>query len=986
MAFNFENNLPHQQHAVDSVIEVFIDLELKRESGTEKQHINPFFVWQNQKQYQRNIQKQQEENKITDCPFSPESIIDIMMETGTGKTYTYTKTIFELNKMYGIFKFIIVVPTLPIKAGTIDFLKSESSRDHFRDQYGKSIKLHIVESQKGSKNKKQSFPQAIREFASSGESEKNYIQVLIINSGMINSETITKEFDTSLFDKYSKPLEVVEMTKSFMIIDEPHKFTQNSKTWENIKKIKPQFILRYGATFPEKETTQKNYLGKNEKIKTKDYHNLIYTLSAVDSFSKNLVKGVIGHISEFENGQNVLIRFVDSSGTDASFELVENRQNKTERKTFKLGKKDEFSKIHSAMSGLFIENLNQSSVILSNGLEMKKGDKINPFSYAQTLQEQMIIKTIRHHLELEKQLLTREIKIKPLTLFFIDNIEEYRKDDGFLKKAFEECLKNEVENLIKTETNEFYKNYLEKTLVDISKTHGGYFAIDKSQKESDKDDDIEKQLDEILHNKQAMLSLENPRRFIFSKWTLREGWDNPNVFQICKLRSSGSDISKLQEVGRGLRLPVNEYGNRVKDEQFYLNYFVDFTENDFVEKLKNEINSKSGAISMEDISDKLHSGMIRQIVEKYQISEEDLLEKLDKEGIIKRNNDFKEGGFEYIKQHYPLIFEGVDSNKIKIAGGENKKKITVRVEKYKELKDLWEKINQKVILEYRVENEAKFQDFFVDFLSQESNFKTNQLVNKTKTITIENNQADFKEQIINGQQIPLSQISNQKYSDFLDKLAKTIFVNKKTLHDSFRQIHTKFNINDYLNEATIRQIQTEFNDYLLANAISKMEISYQKVANTIHPTVLTDPNGVVFTEILDSGAYSKDKVADNYLFNEFFYDSELERQNIQTDIKDVVVFTKIPKNSIKIPVAGGQSYSPDFGYVLNFENGTQKLYFIVETKNVDGEDDLRNTEKQKIKYAEKLFGDTIKIKFTTQFSSDKISTLIQNIHQNSNQI
>ena len=165
-----------------------------------------------------------------------------------------------------------------------------------------------------------------------------------------------------------------------------------------------------------------------------------------------------------------------------------------------------------------------------------------------------------------------------------------------------------------------------------------------------------------------------------------------------------------------------------------------------------------------------------------------------------------------------------------------------------------------------------------------------------------------------------------------------------------------------------------------------MEISYQKVANSIHPTKLTDPNGVVFTEILDSGLYSKDKVADNYLFNDFFYDSELERQNIQTDIKEVLVFTKIPKNSIKIPVAGGQSYSPDFGYVLNFENGTKKLYFIVETKNVDGEDSLRNEEKQKIKYAEKLYSDTIKIKFTTQFSSDKISTLIQNIHQNSNQI
>ena len=986
MAFNFENNLPHQQHAVDSVIEVFRDLELKRESGTEKQHINQFFVWQNQKQYQRNIQKQQEENKITDCPFSPESIIDIMMETGTGKTYTYTKTIFELNKIYGIFKFIIVVPTLPIKAGTIDFLKSESSRDHFRDQYGKSIKLHIVESQKGSKNKKQSFPQAIREFASSGESEKNYIQVLIINSGMINSETMTKDFDTSLFDKYSKPLEVLEMTRAFMIIDEPHKFTQNSKTWENILKIKPQFILRYGATFPEKETTQKNYLGKNEKIKTKDYHNLIYTLSAVHSFQKNLVKGVIGHISEFENGQNVLVRFVDSSGSEASFELVENRQNQTERKTFKLGKKDEFSKIHSAMSGLFIENLNQSSVILSNGLEMKKGDKINPFSYAQTLQEQMLTKTIKHHLELEKQLLTREIKIKPLTLFFIDNIEEYRKDDGFLKKAFEECLKNEVENLIKTETNEFYKNYLEKTLVDISKTHGGYFSKDNSEK----DELIEKEVQEILHDKQAMLSLENPRRFIFSKWTLREGWDNPNVFQICKLRSSGSDISKLQEVGRGLRLPVNEYGNRVKDEQFYLNYFVDFTENDFVEKLKNEINSKSGAISMEKVLDKLDDNMIKQIIEKYSDkfdNENTLLQNLIvEEKIIDFSRKFLEGGFEYIKEHYPLIFEGVDSNKIKLAGQQNKKKITVWVEKYKELKDLWEKINQKVILEYRVENEAKFQDFFVDFLSQKSNFKTNELVSKTQTITIENNQADFTEPVIDTSQIPLSQISNQKYSNFLDKLAKTIFVNKKTLHDSFCQIQTKFNINNYLNEATIRKIQTKFRDYLLANAISKMEISYQKVTNSIHPTKLTNKKGEVLTEIVDSGTYSNQKVADNYLFKDYFYDSELEKQNIQTNIKDVVVFTKIPKNSIKIPVAGGQSYSPDFGYVLNYENGTQKLYFIVETKNVEGEVGLRNEEKQKIKYAEKLFGDTIKIKFTTQFSADRISTLIQNIHQNSNQI
>jgi type III restriction enzyme len=169
------------------------------------------------------------------------------------------------------------------------------------------------------------------------------------------------------------------------------------------------------------------------------------------------------------------------------------------------------------------------------------------------------------------------VKIKPLTLFFIDNIDEYRNKDGYIRKTVEQYIELEIKELLKTEKDVFYKAYLEKTLLDLSVTHGGYFSKDNSEK----DEAIEKEINEILHDKQAMLDLENPRRFIFSKWTLREGWDNPNVFQICKLRSSGSEISKLQEVGRGLRLPVNEYGNRVKDEQFYLNYFVDFTESNW---------------------------------------------------------------------------------------------------------------------------------------------------------------------------------------------------------------------------------------------------------------------------------------------------------------------------------------------------------------------------------------------------------------------
>jgi type III restriction enzyme len=174
------------------------------------------------------------------------------METGTCKTYTYTKTIFELNKNYGIFKFIVVVPTLSIKAGTINFLKSDSSREHFKEQYGKTLHLHIVESQKNSKSKKSFIPPAVISFVNAGAFEKNSIQVMIINAGMINSETMQKSFDKSLFDTYTVPFDAIAAVKPFMIIDEPHKFSQSNKTWENIQKMKPQFILRYGATFPDK--------------------------------------------------------------------------------------------------------------------------------------------------------------------------------------------------------------------------------------------------------------------------------------------------------------------------------------------------------------------------------------------------------------------------------------------------------------------------------------------------------------------------------------------------------------------------------------------------------------------------------------------------------------------------------------------------------------------------------------------------------------
>lgn len=1014
--FNFEKNLAHQKQAVASTLSIFEDLEAQAMNDIHRNFINPIYNNISKQgndfknkilpfgSYGKNIIKRQIENQIEEKPNTESNIIDIMMETGTGKTYTYTKTIFELNKHYGIFKFIVVVPTLSIKAGTIDFLKSNSSREHFKEEYNKTIHLHIVGSQKSGKSKKSFIPPAVMSFVNAGNFEKNNIQVMIINAGMINSETMQKSFDRGLFDKHTVPIDAIAAIKPFMIIDEPHKFGQTNKTWDNIQKMQPQFILRYGATFPDKEITKKDFAGRSEKIKVKDYHNLIYQLSAVDSFNQNLVKGIIGHITEFENGKNVMVKFVDSDGTEASFELTDN----TNKKTVTVSKKESLAKIHPEMTDLVIENLTKSTVVLSNGLEMKKGDKINPYSYAEKLQETMIQKAIQQHFILEKQLLTRDVKIKPITLFFIDNIDEYRNKDGYVRKTVEKYIKVEVENLLKelakeeitehgkentlntnnsalntnnstlkTQNYQSYKIYLEKTLIDLSLTHGGYFSKDNSEK----DEAIEKEINEILHDKQAMLDLENPRRFIFSKWTLREGWDNPNVFQICKLRSSGSEISKLQEVGRGLRLPVNEYGNRVKEEQFYLNYFVDFTESDFVDKLVTEINQKSGAISIDKIYEKLDDGMIKNICEKYNFGDENtLLQKLImEEKVIDFSRKFLSGGLDYVKHNFPLIFEGVNANKVRYASENKKKTVVIRTEKYHELKELWEKINEKVVLEYQFNNEIVFKTMFTSYLKEEqSNFTSGGINNRIAKIEIKDKKA-----VINDSQsvygVKNDTISTMKYSDFIKELSQNLHINIKTLHQSI--IDSGVAINTFLNTTTIRIIKEKFDHFLMAHAIDKFSIGYKKVSNTIHPTKLTDKEGNVLSNYEPSSdigvMFSDEKVANSYFFDGLYYDSDLEKTNIKTEIEQVTVFTKIPKNSIKIPVAGGKSYSPDFAYVVALKGGEKKLHFIVETKNVKGEEGIRDEEKYKIKHAEKFFNGQVKIEFKTQFSSDKIVELIK---------
>ncbi|MDE1332472.1 type III restriction-modification system endonuclease [Vibrio aestuarianus] len=960
--FTFEKNLPHQTAGVDAVLSMFIGAEPQLDDDHSIRLLaNPELVITKQ-QRRSNIKAIHEFNGIEhnkEHYNENSNVIDVSMETGTGKTYTYTKTMFELNKAFGINKFIIIVPTLSIKAGTVNFLKSNALKEHFRETE-RELKTYVVESKKSSKKSTKSFmPQAIHDFVEANNYNKKYIHVMVINSGMVTSPSMTEVYDRGLLDnKYNTPVEAISAVKPFIIIDEPHKFPEGGKTWDAINKFNAQNIIRYGATFNEK------------------YSNLVYRLTAVDAFNDDLVKGINTFIEEMVGDDVASLTLKKSTTTEATFELNENGS----KTIIKVGKGESLAKTHPEIHDLYIESMNTKMVVLSNGVELKVNESINPYSYSDTLEDNMMRRAIKEHFKIEREMLTQRPRIKPLTLFFIDDIEGYRDGNnisGSLKTKFEEWTLAEARTLLKTEKDEFYKQYLEKTIEDISSVHGGYFSKDNS----DKDEKIEQEINEILHDKELLLSLDNPRRFIFSKWTLREGWDNPNIFTLCKLRSSGSTTSKLQEVGRGLRLPVNEYMARVNGE-FRLNYFVDFTEKDFVASLVQEVNQTS---FKETVPSKLTQELEDKILSKYPGLEAlDLMMDLLGKGIIdKSKNLLGANAYTQLKDLYPHAFpSGVKSGKIKVAT-EGKSRSKMRVGKFDELKQLWEMINQKAVLEYKIASEDDFLNLFTKYLLEESDkFKKTGVQTRIEKVYMSNDTAMSK--TVFGDDDDFTKFCTMTYKEFVTRLSQTAFIKPSTLHKAFVAVQGTINITDYLNIQTIRKIKSGFSKFLLHNSFSKFGLGYNIISSSVHPTKFTDETGQALKEVAasDLGVHADHSVPplDSYLFEDVFYDSELEKLNITDgEIESVSVFTKIPKNSIKIPVTGGYTYSPDFAYVVKTSEGDY-LNFIIETKNVEGKETLRKEEERKIEHAKELFNQIskdVKVEFKTQFADDVIYDLIK---------
>jgi type III restriction enzyme len=980
MELILKEGLPHQQTAINAVSNVFDDncINMQR-----MYYSNPIIEISNST-ISDNINKIQSkinpENRGNDG-ISSYLNLDIKMETGTGKTYVYVATIFELHKRYKINKFIIVVPTLTIKAGTKQFIEDNYVKQHFRDvcKYGTEIELQVLEAKKTKKGKTY-FPGTVREFVSGSYQNSNKIYVLLTNMALLTgSNMLTRDDYDYGVEGFYRPVDAIKATRPIVIIDEPHRFSKSQKTFESItQNISPQCIIRYGATFPTIETGK----GKNKKT-VKDYHHLLYDLNACDSFNQNLIKGIAKeHFEPLSKREDKVKITTIESKTSATFSFIQRDKSPLRRK---LKQGDPLSLISEQLDGIEISAIGSNYIELSNGQCKFQGEEFSTDIYSSSYQEQMIKLAIERHFETEKENFNRKFKIKTLALFFIDDILSYRKDakagkEPYLKNIFEKLLLERIEYELKKHSgsdNNEYKEYLLASKADIPGCHAGYF----SQDNSDSDEEIAKEVDEILFGKKQLLSIKNEdgkyntRRFLFSKWTLKEGWDNPNVFTIAKLRSSGSDNSKLQEVGRGLRLPVDENGNRISNEEFKLNYIVDFTEADFAEKLVKEINDEL------PIGFIITDSKLDEVAQKMSMSKNDLFKQLLLKDFIDMDRNIIAEKSEQFFEEYPDFKIGVSSGKITNNNKKPDKKIKIRPAVYNELKQLWEAINHKYLLYYDQIEEKNYLQQEIEKIFAEDIFVDVVMSSTREEISAVDGQMILNEDT--GVQYTVERPI--PYSDFLKRINRQTNIPIKLLNNSLISYSQKKEI-----------CQSQINEFSAANFVSKFSewkndtlqgrFKYQKTNLKLSSTALSNSDGTPKKEITQGRIGTKiteGKPIAKYLYDSFAYDSPLEKENITTNIDEIVVYGKIPRSSIAIPTITGSTYSPDFMYVVKKTNGEKSLNIVVETKDVENQTDLRGIEKAKINCAKVFFSqltiDGYKVEFHEQLNNKKIKQIIEDV-------
>jgi type III restriction enzyme len=985
--------LNYQLEAIQSVVEVFKNIPLSRETST----ANPIFNLKDTFTHQtikQNIHSVQERNQI-DFGLRTSFLsnnqeehlplgIDVKMETGTGKTYVYSRLMFELKRVYGFNKFIIITPTVPIKEGTKAFLNAEEFKEHIKlyEEFSNlELNLSVLDSQTQNKKGRRYPPRSINEFCDGDAYAKDSIFCFLTGMSMLKtgqySTLYRNDYDQTLLGGTTRPTDALAETRPIVILDEPHKFDRSNQSWNFIQEyLKPLAIIRFGATFPINSD------------KTRDYDNLVYNLTSADAFNHDLVKGVSVYYPEFENINKTrftLINILSKRPKKARF------RNEQTKKEYDIDIGEDLSILDESFSGLYIQDIgkqeelnNEVGIRLDNDKVLQVRDALIPGVFTKSYQELMINQAIDLHLRTEQNnFISKSPRYKSLTLFFIDLPESYRQKDGSdgpLRIYFQKTLSLKIETLIKKYKNKGnlrhvetqYLEYLEATLQDIRGTNGGYFSMDNSTKE----EDIQKEINEILRDKKSLLSFKhedgswNVRRFIFSKWTLREGWDNPNIFTIAKLRSSGSENSKIQEVGRGLRLPVNEYSVRAVagEDSFYLNYLVDHTESNFANRLYDEIND--GVAHFTNIKNILNS-----VAEKIGKKPAVLAGILMANEYIDENYNVNDENRNAFYAAYPDFKVGLKSEKVTQGKPEE---VKIRKENFEKIKNLWNDINKNYMIDFEniseeVIRQGVKQSITVDLFKQEvSSFQK-------KTITSDGNSITLKEEyegefIVNEAKI--------NYGEFLKKLNSRTCIPLALLHEEIINFYKETNHEISPTNYSVQKFISNFEKWFIREFATRYK--FRKLSDTNGSTALTHEDGTPKDAIsqADIGIIKSDSpLPEKYLYNSFVYDSSIEEDNVKySNIDRVEVFGKIPRRSIRVPMYFGGTTSPDFMYVLTDESGNNSINLIIESKDVEKDSDLRKIEEFKIEASQKFFNtlkeDGVNVTYKRQLSEDKILKLL----------
>ena len=903
--------------------------------------------------------------------------LTIEMETGVGKTYTYIKTMYELNRAYGWSKFIVVVPSIAIREGV--YKSFQVTQEHFAEEYGKKIRFFIYNSAQLTE---------IDRFASD-----NSINVMIINSQAFNAKGKDARRIYMKLDEFRsrRPIDIIAKTNPIMIIDEPQS-VEGKQTKENLKQFNPLMTLRYSATH------------KSDSI-----YNMIYRLDAMEAYNKRLVKKIavkgITESGSTATESYIYLESINLSKAAPTATIQFDFKGATSiRKITRIVSEgynlyDNSGQMEEYKEGFVVSRIDgrDDSVEFINGIKLYSGDVIGKVSEDQ-LRRIQIRETILSHIGRERELFYKGIKV--LSLFFIDEVAKYKQYDaagqpmnGSYADMFEEEYRDVVGHLQIGMGEDEYIKYLSEILAE--KTHAGYFSIDKKgklidSKANEKRENTKEKMsndvdayDLIMKNKELLLDRnpkKSPVRFIFSHSALREGWDNPNVFQICTLKQSSSDVRKRQEVGRGLRLCVNQDGERMDTNVLgadvhnvnVLTVIASESYDSFARGLQNEI-ADAVADRPKAVTAELFIGkVIKDDKGNEQVIDGDTGRAIyfdlivngyiDKKGVLtdkyyedKANGELKVA--EEVADSAASVIEIIDSiYDSRSVGIEDARKNNVELEvdedklAMPEFKALWNKINSKSV--YVV-------DFDTDELIRKSiNSLDKKLVVSKINFKVETGsmeQIKSKEELTSGMSFVkeessscgnvIAASSNVKY-DLIGKLVDETGLTRKAIIQILQGIQP----------ATFNQFKNNPEEFIIKVAALINDEKATAIIQHITYDVMDEKYGTdVFTDPTIKGRLGVNAMkAKKHLYDHIVYDSSNE-QAFATELDtntNVAVYVKLPDGFyISTPVG---HYNPD--WAIAFYEGTVKhIYFVAETKGSMNSMQLRLIEESKIHCAREHF-------------------------------